>query len=149
MNTRLFLSNDVDAIHGFSMGQLDENLSPVEAEMHSWQQPWRKESLEHYAQLGWSFVAQEGDEVLGYILGQPILFFNNWTQTLWIESLAFVNDSVGFELMDVAIRWSKTKHLQKVLMNTDCPSLSFVEKNFPGFKQKNYLHISTTKMSED
>lgn len=149
METKLFLSENVEAIHSFEMKRLPVDLSPIEAEMLSWQEPWRKESLEHYAKLGWSFICVKDSEILGYILGQPFLFFNNWTQSLWIESLCFVNQDVGFELMDVAIRWAKTKHLQKVLVNKKSKQIEFIQSTWPTFKENSYLHLSTTKLQEE
>ena len=149
METKLFLEDHVEAVHSFEREQLPSDLSPIQAEMKSWETPWRKESLEHYSKLGWSFVALKDGEVCGYILGQPILFFNNWTQTLWVEHLSFQEEEVGFQLMDVAIRWAKTKHLQKVIVNSQTKNLSFIEEKFSGFKENSYLHLSTTKIQED
>ena len=148
METKLFLNNQVEAVHTFEMENLSSDLSEVQQEMLSWEKPWRKESLEHYAGIGWSFVALESGEIQGYILGQPFLFFNNWTQTLWIEHLNFKTTEVGRELVDVAIRWAKTKHLQKVIMNSASDKSSFVVESFSEFKEGGYLHLSTTKLNE-
>ena len=149
METKLFLSDRVEAIHSFEMKNLSADLNEIQREMASWEKPWRKESLEHYSTLGWSFLAEEDGEVLGYVLGQPILFFNNWTQTLWIEHLGFKTPEVGHELVDVAIRWARTKHLQKVIINSASDKSSFVMESFKGFKEGSFLHLSTTKLSED
>ncbi len=146
----MFLPDYVDAVFGFEKNRLGSALGEIQFEMKSWDQPWRKESLDHYSQLGWSFVAVDNDnKVRGYILGQPILFFNNWTQTLWIEHLAYESEDLGQQLIDTIVRWAKTKHLQKVLVNSDSSSASFVQESFPKFKGKNYLHLSTTKLAEE
>ena len=148
METKLFLSDHVDRVYQFERERLSGELSEIEREMNSWQQPWRRESLEHYSQLGWSFISWRDEQVQGYLLAQPILFFNNWTQTLWIEHLSFSHDEVGQELVDVAVRWAKTKHLQKVIFNSQSESASFVSENFEKFKPGQYLHMSTTKLQE-
>ncbi len=149
MEIKLFLEEHVEAVFEFEMNQLPSELSEIHREMKSWENPWRKESLEHYSKLGWSFVAEEQGQIKGYILGQPVLFFNNWTQTLWIEHISFNNESVGHQLVDTTIRWSKTKHLQKVILNANSDRSAFVQETFPGFKQNGYLHLSTTKLTED
>lgn len=150
MEVKLFLPDHVEAVFEFEKNRLEEGLSDVQAEMKSWDQPWRKESLQHYSQLGWSFVLIDpSSKVQGYILGQPILFFNNWTQTLWVEHLSFEDSDFGYQLMDTVVRWAKTKHLQKVLLNLDSDQSGFVKESFPAFNSKGYLHLSTTKLAED
>lgn len=149
MEVKLFLQEHIDPVHSFEMRQLSQELSPIAAEMKSWEFPWRKESMEHYMNLGWSFVCLEGDDILGYVLAQPLLFFNNWTQSLWVEHLSATNKDVCYQLMDVVVRWSKTKHLQKVILNPKIESTDFIKENFNGFKEGQYLHLSTTKMSEE
>ena len=150
MEIKLFLPDQVEAVFEFEKNRLEGGMSELQIEMQSWDQPWRKESLQHYSQLGWSFVQLDADDkIQGYILGQPFLFFNNWTQTLWVEHVAFDNPEVGLQLVDTIVRWAKTKHLQKVLMNCDSSQSSFVKESFPGFNEKGYFHLSTTKLSEE
>ncbi len=145
----MFLPAHVDSIFSYEKKKLEADLSELQIEMKAWDQPWRKESLDHYSNLGWSFVAvDDNNEILGYTLGQPFLFFNNWTQSLWIEHMSFENEDVGHQLVDTVIRWAKTKHLQKVLVNSDCEAADFAQSTFTGFKDKGYLHLSTTKMEE-
>ncbi len=81
----------------------------------SWSAPWRSESLEHYAASGWSFAAWDGDKIAGYFLAQPFVFFRGLTQTLWIEHLAAVDSETERELIDLARRYGRDKHLQSVL----------------------------------
>ena len=149
MDIKLLLDSHVEAIFIFEKSLLQEGLSEIQVEMASWEKPWRKESLEHYCSLGWSFVAEQEGQILGYGLGQPILFFNNWTQTLWIEHLSFKDSKVGEQLIDTMVRWAKSKHLQKVLVNQNCDRSNFIKEIFPKFKDSSYLHLSTTKMSEE
>lgn len=150
MEIKLFLQDHIEPVFDFEKKSLPSELGDIQAEMKSWDNPWRKESLQHYCQLGWSFVAvDESHQIQGYVLAQPILFFNNWTQTLWVEHLSFVEEPVGYQLMDTLIRWSKTKHLQKVIFNSKNDNALFVSASFPGFQANQYLHLSTTKIQED
>lgn len=90
---------------------------PMRAEMMAWKQSWREESLNHYLPSGWSmgFFDNDGVDLKGYFLAQPILFFRGLTQNLWIEHLrAFDNMNID-ELVDVAYRLARSKHLQSVL----------------------------------
>ncbi len=148
MEIKLFLQQHSEEVFQWEISRLPADLGEIQKEMKSWDQAWRKESLEHYAGLGWSFVALEAGELKGYLLGQPLLFFNKWTQSLWIEHIEFVDDEVGFQLLDTAIRWAKTKHLQKVLFNSSCKHKDFALEKFDKFKEGEYLHFSTTKISE-
>jgi len=149
MEIKLFLEEHVELVQNFELGRLPQNLSEIQREMTSWEKPWRKESLAHYSQLGWSFVAEDKGEILGYTLGQPLLFFNNWTQSLWVEHCSYKDEEVGFQLLDTSIRWAKTKHLQKVIMNAKSDSASFACDSFPKFQDGSYFHLSTTKISEE
>lgn len=149
MEIKLFLEEHVQAVFEYEMGALPTDLNEIQREMKSWENPWRVESLRHYSQLGWSFIAQDEEGLKGYVLGQPVLFFNNWTQTLWIEHMGFKDTDIGFQLMDTAVRWAKTKHLQKVIFNSDSDKASFLQESFPKFQTKGYLHLSTTKLAED
>ena len=142
------LEEHVEKILNFEKDKSSFSDNPMKFEMHSWDQSWRKESLEHYSQLGWSFIAEENGELLGYVLAQPILFFNNWTQTLWVEHLSATSDTVGHTLMDVLIRWSKSKHLQKVLLNGQKQWHSPVLEGFTDFEEGCFFHKSTTKLVE-
>ncbi len=150
MEVKLFLPEHVEPVFSFEKNRLDSDLGDIQVEMHSWDQPWRKESLEHYSSLGWSFVALDSNnKIQGYSLGQPILFFNSWTQTLWVEHLSFADNAIGFQLLDTLVRWSKTKHLQKVLFNSKSAQAPFVQESMSGFAENGYLHLSTTKIQED
>jgi len=86
-----------------------------EAEMVEWHAPWRKEALEHYLPLGWSFGLFQGQEILGYFLAQPQLFLNGMTQSLWLEHLFAPSPQIAKELIDVAYRLAREKHFQSLL----------------------------------
>ncbi|MCB0377969.1 MAG: hypothetical protein KDD33_05710 [Bdellovibrionales bacterium] len=128
---------------------ISQGMSEAEVEMLSWQSSWREESLEHYAQLGWSFVAADSSQVSGYLLAQPFLFMNGWTQSLWVDRLSFEIVDVGHQLFDTILRWAKTKHLQKVLANSNDGEWASITQKFPTSQEGHFLHFSTTKLSED
>ena len=148
MESKLLQSNHIPDILEFEKTAQLEPRGSVQFEMYSWDQPWRKESLSHYAQLGWSFIAVEDQEICGYVLAQPFLFFNNWTQVLWVEHLSSSAIETSYELMDVVIRWAKTKHLQKVLLNGQKNWNQEVLDRFQKFNKGEFFHLSTTKLNE-
>ena len=52
-------------------------------------------------------------------MGQPLLFVDKQTQSLWIEHVSAKNVEVKSELVDVAFRLSREKHFQRVLLSSD------------------------------
>ncbi len=95
-----------------------------EQEMASWHARWRREALEHYLPLGWSFYKKEKGQLVAYILCQPLLFFEGWTQSLWIEHVSADSKANAHEMIEVAYRWARDKHLQKVFFNTQLDSIN-------------------------
>lgn len=93
--------------------------NPIERRLASWHVKWRAEALEHYLKLGWSFAqfGSSGDEMKGFFLGQPLLFFRGQTQTLWIECLECDSDETSRNLIEVAVKLGREKHLQRVLFH--------------------------------
>lgn len=115
----------------FEQERLVETIEdPMEREMKSWDARWRPEALSHYLPQGWSFGAFREQKIQGYFLGQPYLFHRGLTQTLWIEHLAFTSIEVGVQLLEVAHKWAKDKHLQAVLLE-NIPAYAFIAENFP------------------
>ncbi len=92
----------------------DRIQDEMDRELFSWNARWRREALEHYLPLGWSFCVREDSELLGYFLGQAFLFLDGQTQSLWIEHLQFTNLQSRDTLVELAIKMGKEKHLQKV-----------------------------------
>ena len=89
---------------------------PVEQEFEKWKSPWRKESLENYIPLGWSFGLFEEGELKAYYLAQPLLFFQCQTQSLWLEH-AFSQDELAMKtIVEVAVKQSREKHFQRVYL---------------------------------
>lgn len=141
------LSNpDIDEVLDFASGRLVSAI-PDEAEraFASWSVPWRKEALEHYLKLGWSFITRESGEARGFFLAQPFLFFRGQTQTLWVEHVEATSPEVLDVLVDVAVRVAREKHLQRVLFaNADRLSTALARWN-PEPLESSIAVVKTTK----
>ena len=111
---------DLDEVYAFAEGQFQKQMrerkkDENETRLLLWHVPWRKEALEHYLKLGWSFIARDGGKPVGFYLAQPFLFFRGQTQTLWIEHIEGLNQTITDSLLDIATRVAREKHLQRVL----------------------------------
>lgn len=98
----------------------ENQLDDMDFMMKVWESRFRKEALEHYLKLGWSFIAEdEQGKMVGFFLGQPLLFFQGQTQTLWVEEamedFGFENQTILKELLDIAYKLSREKHFQRVI----------------------------------
>lgn len=115
---RIAQLDDVDQVFEFAIAMnFPDDPESFENKMHVWNSSYRKEALEHYLKLGWSFVAFDSDRnLVGFFMGQPLLFLDKQTQTLWIEYLCAKNEEVKTELIDIAYRLSREKHFQRVLL---------------------------------
>ncbi|MCM2281024.1 MAG: hypothetical protein NDI61_04175 [Bdellovibrionaceae bacterium] len=114
--------DELDELLEFTKQRLaDTEPDPIARRFAEWTAPWRRESLEHYLKLGWSFTARvpsQGErrgELMGFFLGQPFLFLRGHTQTLWIEHLDGLDPGIRAGLTDVAVRLARDKHMQRVL----------------------------------
>ena len=140
---KIMTPDDMDNVFTFEMMRLPGQ--GIDQEMKAWHAPWRREALEHYSKLGWSFLQRRDGKVAGYILCQPVLFFQSWTQTLWIEHVGAVDEKLGEELIEIAYRWARDKHLQKVYFRKDLPfagGISFAKPNDEGA----CLSLQTTRI---
>ena len=45
-------------------------------------------TIASFVEAGWSYVAEVGDEVVGYLLAQPIAFVDAAPLTVWVEEVA-------------------------------------------------------------
>ena len=109
--------NDLDEVFAFAESRLAVSIpDETERTFASWTVPWRKEALQHYLRLGWSFIVRENGKAVGFFLGQPFLFFRGQTQTLWVEHVEARDEAVAAGLVEVAVRLSREKHLQRVLV---------------------------------
>lgn len=120
-NFQIMQASDLDDIISFEKNLLVHEIpDEMERMMKSWHSRWRKESLEHYLPMGWSFIARnEKKEVMGYFLAQPLLFFDGNTQTLWVEHIQAADSLVRDQLSEIAYKLSREKHFQKVLFPQD------------------------------
>lgn len=144
---RIAQLSDVDAIYDFEMKQkFTDSDDEFEKMVAVWDSAFRKESLEHYFKLGWSFIAlNENQEVVGFFLGQPLLFFDHQTQTLWVEYVSAINLTITTELVDTAYKLSREKHFQRVLISESIQKLN-LEKVFPFQKwERSTTFLKTTK----
>jgi hypothetical protein len=117
---------DLEEVFSFANERLalshpDEN----ERMFASWTVAWRREALEHYLKLGWSFIVREEvpagstekPKAVGFFLAQPFLFFRGQTQTLWVEHIEAVSDEVTASLVEVAVKVAREKHLQRAIFS--------------------------------
>lgn len=107
---------DIDLLLSFDLEILTQQFADSEELMFaSWSSRARRESLEHYAKLGWSFKAVDAKQQLqGFILAQPLLFLSGQTQSLWVECVCVKNIEVQHLLLDLSYRLAREKHLQCV-----------------------------------
>ena len=96
---------------------LADGSDEIEASMKEWSSRWRREALEHYLPLGWSFGVFDNDKLQSYVIAKVIPFFRSYTQVLWIENITTKDKLDKAQLMDVLYKYSKEKHLQYVMMD--------------------------------
>lgn len=153
--TRILQLQDLDELLQFEAKKLNESPgTPEDRIFQSWNSRARKESLEHYLSLGWSFLVRDTEvenplssegQLLGYMLAQPFLFFEGHTQTLWIEHLSYSTLATRDELCNLAYRLSREKHFQKVLFPQSSGVMNSVASLKPEVWQPAVISIKTTK----
>lgn len=113
---QIIQSSDLEDILEFEQKIMEKNITDESERMiQSWHSRGRKESLAHYLPMGWSFIARDKDnKILGYFLGQPLLFFDGFTQSLWVEHIQSTDSSILEQLCEIAYKLSREKHFQKV-----------------------------------
>ena len=142
LECKVMTSEDLEDILSYGMAQLSGE--GIDKEMKSWHAVWRREALEHYAPLGWSFVSRDQGQLQGYVLAQPVLFFKGWTQTLWIEHISAHSPELKTYLFEVVYRWARDKHFQKVYFHD---SLQFINSALWPIERDGLIQsLSTTKM---
>ncbi len=120
---------DVEKVYQFEITQkFQDDSESFENKMLVWDSSFRKESLEHHFKLGWSFVAEDDQQnIVGFFLGQPLLFVDKQTQTLWVEYVSALNPEIISELVDIAYRLSREKHFQRVLLSSSVQALELTK----------------------
>jgi hypothetical protein len=140
---KILTAENLEEILNFEMAKLPGE--GIEREISSWHAPWRKEALEHYIPRGWSFAKRVDGKVVGYVIAQPLLFFKSWTQVLWVEHVSAETEAIGVEMIMIAYRWAKDKHLQKVYFSKNLPfsnAINFCNVN----EDENLIYLNTTRM---
>jgi hypothetical protein len=113
---RILQSSDLEQVLAYERDSLKSGaLDELEGQMAEWHASWRRESLEHYLPLGWSFGLWRGNELVAYFLGQPQLFVSGMTQSLWLEHLSFKDSGQARMLLDIAYRLCREKLFQSLL----------------------------------
>ncbi len=138
---------DLEAVYDFEFNLKFSGIEDeYERQMAVWSSAFRKEALEHYLKTGWSFVAlNKENEIQGFFLGQALLFFDHQTQTLWVEYLSGRDTEIQTELVDIAYRLAREKHLQRVLVAEAVQKLN-LNKSFPFQKwERSVQFLKTTK----
>jgi hypothetical protein len=147
LNYRIAQLADVEDVFAYeSKKTFNPNISEIENQILIWDSNFRKEALEHYFKLGWSFLAvNEKNEIVGFFLGQPLLFFDKQTQSLWVEYVSADDMIIYTELVDIAYRLSREKHFQRVLLSEHIKNEKLT-KEFP-FKnlERPNVYLKTTK----
>lgn len=126
--------------------QFSDDSDEIENQIKVWDSFFRKEALEHYFKMGWSFLAFDANQnLVGFFMGQPLLFLDRQTQSLWVEYVSADSDQIYTELVDIAYRLSREKHFQKVLFSKDVQT-QFLTQTFP-FKEweRDVVYLKTTK----
>lgn len=147
LNLKVLQLSDLEEILDFEKKKLSESISDeMEREFAAWNGRWRREALEHYLPMGWSFLARDHDsQIIGYFIAQPLLFLDGQTQSLWVEHLQFSSLQARDELCELAYKLAKEKHLQKVYF----PQQNTIENAVKALKAETWspgvLHIKTTK----
>lgn len=91
-----------------------------EPDVSLWSHRARRESLDFYSRSGWSFIAlDEANQVIGFVLAQPLSFFGGYTQSLWVEYLSAGSLAARDYLIDLMINLAKTQHFQGVFFPAD------------------------------
>ncbi len=153
---RVVEPSEIEEICDYENQKLMESIpDDSERQLKSWNARWRRESLEHYLQMGWSFLARDTDtksdrhpegELVGYFIAQPLLFFDGYTQSLWVEHVAYSTLKSRDELCELAYKLAREKHLQKVFF----PQSSALQNCLTAFRAEtwkpNVLSVRSTKM---
>lgn len=121
---RVLQVDEIEEILSLELHQLNERVpDEMERRFQSWNSRWRREALEHYLPLGWSFGARDNEKLVGYFLGQAFLFFDGQTQSLWVEHMQYLNLEARDNLLELAVKLGREKHLQKIYFPNE-PHLS-------------------------
>jgi hypothetical protein len=134
---RILTLNEAQEITDFELKKASED------DFSNWTAPWRAESLNHYLPLGWSFGLWVQNQLQGYILAQPLLFFRKHTQTLWVEHLSSSEEN-KIPLLETAVLTSKEKHLQSVWFDNSNIAIESIPFKYKKLNDQ-FIEIPTTR----
>lgn len=146
---------DVPELIDFEEKKLIESISDeAERTFAKWNSKWRQESLEHYAKLGWSFLARNKDlssrfsnegQLVGYFTAQPLLFLDGQTQSLWVEHLSYSSLQARDQLSELAYKLSREKHFQRVFYPTSSAVINSISTYKPELWNPQSYIVKTVK----
>ena len=139
-------SGDIDEVYAFAEERLRQ-IIPDETELRFklWDVRWKREALEHYLRLGWSFIARVDGRAVGFFLGQPFLFYRGQTQTLWVEHLEADTIEATRALSEIAVKIAREKHFQRVIFSDGERLREVLAPWKPSELERDLLEIRTTK----
>lgn len=142
---RILQASDLEQLYQLQKAQClaQSELSEMEFEMSTWAAPWRKEALEFYLPLGWSFGLFAGDKAEAFALAQPQLFVHGLTQNLWVEHLFFRNAAEARSLLDLLYRTCREKHFQSIRLK-DSEWIQYLPQNAKPVDESTEIHSFKT-----
>lgn len=144
---RIMQTQDFEQVWNFEENKMREAFpDEMERMFAQWNSRARKEAMEHYIPMGWSFIAfDEEEKLVGYFLAQPLLFLDGQTQSLWVEHVQYASLQARDELCELAYKLSREKHFQRVYF----PNANGISNSISTFKPENWvapvLMVKTTK----
>lgn len=152
---RVIQKEDIEELLDFESRKLMETeQNEMEREFIKWNSRWRKEALEHYTQLGWSFLARNSEIrsnfsneglLVGYFTAQPLLFLDGQTQSLWVEHMSYSALQARDELVEIAYRMARDKHFQRVYFLNNQGVVNSVKAFKPESWNPQMIYVKTTK----
>lgn len=145
---RVIQAEDLESLQKMEEKKLTEQYTDeMERMMAVWNSKFRIEALNHYIALGWSFLAHDKQtkELQGYFIAQPLLFFDGQTQTLWVEHVQFVSETVRDGLCELAYKLGREKHLQRVYFPNEERVLPAIQSFKPLEWNHDKVMVKTTK----
>lgn len=157
LSLRIIQVGEIDEILEYENRKLAEQIpNEIDRELHAWNTRWRRESLEHYIPMGWSFLARDPSQpsphspeglLVGYFIAQPMLFLDGQTQSLWVEHLQYSSLMARDGLCDLAYRLSREKHFQRVYFSKVPAIMNSIKQAGAEDWNPQVVYIRTTKAS--
>lgn len=126
---RVLASDELEEVYAFSKNRWLANPKSQENLFHEWSASWRREFLEHYLKIGWSIARRDpvSGRLLGYILAQPVVFFRQHMQTVWIEYVEAESPKQVAELIEAIYKVCREKNMQRLFVRYDESDLGLGE----------------------